>query len=753
MKRQDDPSLMPAVGGGTVASIFAPGRNCCTVARAHRVGLLVDGEDYFRNFWRAAERAQRSINILAWDFNSNTRLRFDRPTEADAPQQLGDFLNWLARRRRELRINILEWDYPMVFGTDRELPLDLGLGWRPHRHINLAFDDTHPVAGSHHQKVVVIDDALAFVGGLDLTVRRWDTTGHYADDPRRTCDGKVYPPFHDVMMAVDGEAALALGNVVRARWRAATGHKLPAAPRPPLPSPWPAGLPVRLSDVDIAIARTLPERGEEPPVTEVEQLYLDMIAAARHRIYIENQYFTVGGIGEALAARLEEADGPEIVVVVRLFSHGWLEEHTMHVLRNRLVQRLQAADRHGRFHAYFPHVDGLPEKICIDLHSKLMIVDDTMLRVGSANLCNRSMGMDSECDVALEARGDARVSATIAAFRDELMAEHLGTTPAEVSAAVRTRGTLAGAIDALSGAARTLKCLECKVDLSDAMIDFARVGDPEKPVSLERIFEEFAPESGPPENGKKAAEPVDEEIAGNPAVRQIAARIIGAIVVLLALTAVWRYTPLSQWSNAERISEWAREFADRPWAPFLILFVYTPACLLMFPRPLITLAAVIAFGPLAGFGLAISGILLAALFTYIAGLRMSPQTVQNLAGKKLRDIAETLRRRGLIAVTALRLVPLAPFAIEGLVAAAIGIRVGTFLLGTLIGMLPGTLATTVFGDQLTAALSDPSRINYGLLAAAVALVVLLTLAVRRWLVNQHHRLHDMPHAETQRRAG
>ncbi len=752
--------------GGPAASLFVPGRNCCTVARAHRAGMVVDGEEYFRAFARAATRATRSIIILAWDFNSSTRLHFDdEPPVPGMPERLGDFLNWLVQRRRGLQVHILDWDYPMVFGTDREFPPLYGLGWEPHRRVHLAYDDTHPLGASHHQKIVVIDDTLAFIGGFDLTVRRWDTCKHRADDPRRDCAGKPYPPFHDMMLAVDGEAARALAGVARARWEAAIGHPLPPPPRHAELAadggPWPPGLEVIFSDIDIALSRTLPERAGQPAVREVEQLYLDMVAAARRCIYVENQYFTAGGIGEALAARLEEEDGPEIVVVVRLFSHGWLEEHTMHVLRARLVQRLRAADRHGRFHIYYPHVDGLAERTCIDLHAKLMIVDDEILRIGSANLCNRSMGMDSECDAALEARGDARVATAIAAYRSRLLAEHLDCAPDAVDAAVRRHGGVAGAITALAGRSRTLKPLEDQPDWPQAVLDFARVGDPGKPVSLERLIEEFSPESLIASSPEYAAEggpggQASGLLPGAPRprrmhpARRLAVRIAALAMVLVALTAVWQYTPLAQWVNAERVTQWAREFADRPWAPLLILLAYTPACVLMFPRPLITLAAVVAFGPMLGFVYSLSGILLAAFFTYVAGMAMPQETVHNLAGRKLRHIAETLRRRGVIAITALRLVPIAPFAVEGVVAAAIGIRLLPFMLGTLFGMLPGTLATTVFGDQLQSALRDPSRVNYGLIAAAVAGVFLITLAVRRWLVSEH-RTHAHGNAGQQPR--
>ena len=123
--------------------------------------------------------------------------------------------------------------------------------------------------------------------------------------------------------------------------------------------------------------------------------------------HFENQYFTAQRIGDALA-RLAKTDSPEIVVLVRLLSHGRLEEQFMHMLRARLVQRLRQADVHEHFYACYPHVDNLAENQCIDLYSKLMIVGDEVLRIGSANLSNRSMGMDSECDAAIEEHGSLR---------------------------------------------------------------------------------------------------------------------------------------------------------------------------------------------------------------------------------------------------------------------------------------------------------------------------------------------------------
>ena len=692
-------------------SIFAVGENCCAVARADRVAFLVDAEDYFRAFVDAAERAERSVIVLAWDFDSATVLCFDE--RHACTRRLGDFLNGLARRRKRLHVNVLDWDYPMLYATDRELPPIYGLGWRPHRRVHFRFDNTHPFSGSHHQKIVVIDDRLAFVGGLDLTSKRWDTPAHRPEDSRRMADDKPYPPFHDAMIAVDGEAARQLAAIARRRWRAATGKDIPSAGA--TGDPWPDSLAPEVNDVDVGIACTMPERNGKPGVREIERLYLDMIAKARRYIYAENQYFTSDAIGEALARRLAEPDGPEIVLVSRLLSHGWLEEVTMTALRNRLLIKLRDADARGRFHAYYPDIPGLADGTCIDVHSKVMIVDDEWLRIGSANLCNRSMGMDSECDVVVEARGEDPVAGAVHAFLCRLLGEHLGAEPDAVARAMRERGSLRGAIDALGSAQRSLKRLEAKPDVSEAALGAAAIADPEAPVSLDRLSAYFAPAGASAGTGPAWG------------------KLLVAVLGLAALAAAWRFTPLAELVTAANVTDWTRAAGDRWWAPLAIIAAPTLASLVMFPRPLITLAAVLVFGPWLGFGYAMAGIMVAALATFVAGRLVRRDTVRRLAGRKLDRLSAAMRERGLLAMTAVRLVPLAPFPVVGLVAGAIRIRLWHYAVGTFLGNLPGVLAATVFADQIAAALEDSGTINWWVVGGVIALFAAGTVAVRRWL--------------------
>ena len=720
--------LQNKISQHSTETIFEVGRNCYAVANAARATLLVDGDAYFKAFAHAAERAQHSIIILAWDFDSRTRLHWD---DGATPAELGKFLSFLVKRRRALHVYVLDWDYPMVYGTDREFPPIYGLGWKPDKRIHLRYDNTHPTGGSHHQKIVVVDDALAFSGGLDLTTRRWDTCEHLGDNPKRLANDAPYPPFHDTMAAVDGEAARVLARIARERWHLATGETIP--PVPGGHDPWPEQLKPELTDITVGISRTAPEGDGRAEVREIEALYLDMIARAKRHIYIENQYFTADRLGSALEKRLAEPDGPEVVVVFRLLSHGWLEEYTMHVLRTRLIRKLKAADRAGRFGVYYPDTPGLKDGTCIDVHSKVMIVDDEWLRIGSANFCNRSMGLDTECDLTFEARGDEKVAAVIRDALARLLGEHLDVEPERVHAEFARSNSLHATIATLRSGERTLKSYDEVPEYPEAMMGVVSVADPERPVSLDKLVNEFGATAG----GERAGLPWR--------------KVLVFAAVIAALAAVWRYTPLAELATADRITQWARDFGTSPWAPVLVLAAYTPACLIMFPRTLITLFSVLVFGPWLGFVYAMSGILLASLLTYYAGRVLDRSTVRRLAGPTLNRVSEKLTERGLLAMTAVRLVPIAPFFVVNMVAGAIRIKLWHFTLGTALGMLPGTLAATVFADQVQTALRSPGDVNYWLIAGVVVFFAAGALLVRKVIFKDRPqstpaRGHEIPPA-------
>ena len=389
----------------------------------------------------------------------------------------------------------------MLHAPGAIVPLLIGADWENHERITLKLDTQHPIYAAHHQKIVCIDDQIAFAGGIDLTVCRWDTCDHTIDDPmRHNADGKPYPPVHDIQMAVDGEAALALAELARRRWRVATGHELPGH-GPAGADVWPKELEPDFTDVPVAIARTMPAWSHAAAVREAAALTADCLRAARRSIYIEAQYMTASFIGDILVGHLRSPDGPEIVVVMTHESNGFVEELVMGNNRDRLIRRLKRADRHGRLRMLYPCVpsaDGEGRQVLV--HSKLIIVDDRFLRIGSSNMNNRSIGLDTECDLAIEARNPAERKAVLQ-IRDRLLAEHLDADPEEVARVVEeSGGSMIQAIDRLNTQKRGLRPFEALSEKGPIRPAFGtRILDPKRPFEplwfLRRKKPSHAPEA------------------------------------------------------------------------------------------------------------------------------------------------------------------------------------------------------------------------------------------------------------------
>ncbi|RMC37324.1 phospholipase D-like domain-containing protein [Paracoccus alkanivorans] len=435
----------------TDTALLQLGRNCWRIEPAERFAFIVDARDYFVAVRKAMLQARSSIMLVGWDFD--TRISFGE-TDDGGPERLGDFILWLADRTPSLEIRLLRWDTGALKALMRGNTLFTVLRWKAHPRITLRLDRKHPLASSHHQKIVAIDDSIAFCGGIDMTTERWDTREHRDDDPRRTGPGgKPHGPWHDATSAFDGKAARAMGDLARARWQTATEEELP--PCSGDHDCWPADLAATFRDMRLGIARTVPMMDDVEPVHEIEAAYLDLIAGAERFIYAESQYFASRKIAHALAERLAEENGPEVVIVNPHTADGWLEPIAMDTARARLVEALRRVDRHGRFRIYHPVTTGGAE---IYVHAKVTVVDDRILRVGSSNFNNRSLQLDTECDVLLSSdeEGNESLRDEIAAVRNDLLAEHLGTTQEEVAARLEETGSLIATIEALRGGGRTL---------------------------------------------------------------------------------------------------------------------------------------------------------------------------------------------------------------------------------------------------------------------------------------------------------
>lgn len=458
-------------------------------AHATRAHAVIDAADYFDLMHNAMVAAEQRIMMIGWDFDTRIivgagRRWWNLPRKRIAPARLGAFVVWLANRRKGLQVRVLKWNFGALKAVFRgSMMLDLLRWWR-HPRIDFKLDSAHPLGCSHHQKIVVIDDRFAVCGGIDMAGDRWDTRQHLPHDPRRRRPGGAeYGPWHDCTMLMEGEVAQVLGDYGRTRWEQAGGKPMePCAPQDA--SPWPRRLTAEFRNVEIGIARTRSQYGNNPEVREIEALFLQQIAGARHFIYIENQYFASRRIAEAIALRLAEESPPEIVVIMPQSSDGWLEQAAMDGARTRLLRAIEEKDHAGRMSVWHPFNAGGE---AVYVHSKLLIVDDTILRIGSANMNNRSMGLDSECDVFIDCArpGNEECSSVIRSLRHSLLAEHCGLPVETIAQLLEHHGSMAATIAAAPADGQHLRPFVPLAlgDTEKALAD-NEVLDPERPEEM-----------------------------------------------------------------------------------------------------------------------------------------------------------------------------------------------------------------------------------------------------------------------------
>lgn len=466
----------------TPEPIIRHGRNAWRTAIAAKAAFLIDGADYYRRLEQVILRAKRSIFIIGWDFNPDILLR---PGDPDSPT-IGNLLRQRVEEEEDLQVRILVWGMGPVY-SGKSFRMFGEMEWNAHERIILRFDFRHPLRASHHQKMVAVDDAVAFLGGIDLTARRWDTREHRVDQPLRVSpDGKPYGPVHDMQTIVSGDAALNVGEVARKRWKRATRQALPLIddlPHGHADMLWPDDLSPVLTDCPTGLALTMPwrwhgKRGHRESI----RLTHDALRAARRHIYLESQYLASFGVARTIAARLQEEDGPEIVILVTRESHGFLEKVMMGNNRNRLIRKLKRNDRFNRLRIYYAvTADAQGREREIIVHSKLIVIDDRLLRIGSSNLNYRSEGLDTESDLAFEPVTEEGRAAIIA-MRNDLLAEHLGVGAQEISAAMAETGSMLATIDRYNDGTRGLRPFN--VDITKGETDSVigtSLADPKRP--------------------------------------------------------------------------------------------------------------------------------------------------------------------------------------------------------------------------------------------------------------------------------
>jgi len=698
--------------------ILTAGYSCWRISEAPKASFLVDAEAYFHAFREAAKLAQKSIFICGWDIDSRLALLREDPKD-NYPIHLREFLNTLADKKKGLQIYILIWDFAMLIGLDREwFPL-YKLDWKTHRSIQLAMDDLHPVGASQHQKIIVIDDVLAFVGGLDLTKNRWDTPEHNPEDERRkNPDGEFYRPHHDVQMMVAGKTATDLGEFFRQRWKLVTGDRIAAAPDSLIDPPWPEQIKPDVYNCDVGIARTIAQFRGSPAVREVEKLYLDTIEKAEKYILIENQYLTSPKISHALAGSLKKKNGPEVIIVLPLTTDGWISQQIMDQLRYRALQEMRQADEYGRLGVFYAHQDGLQDEDSIKIHSKLMVADDNLVRIGSSNLNNRSMGLDTECDLAVETYRNPDQQKAVADFCSKLLAEHLGVDKDSFQKSLKETGSRLKTIQQLQGNERTLKILAPQIDESVELVAMHQdLLDPEEPIEPERFIEHWLPVNKLEKSGFKKG----------PLMVFVAAILMGLL---------WRFTPLNNVVSGRHLAGIADALKSNNLAWLYILGAYTIGSILIVPITVLITLTLLIYGSFQGAVFAILGVTVSCAITYWLGRIMGRETIRRLAGNTLNKLSRRLGKRGILSTFIIRLIPVAPYSIVNMVAGASHIRFFDFMVGTILGMLPGIFAIVGLVDRGTALITNPSAATVISLFAVMAIIGAGAFFIKKKLVNR-----------------
>jgi uncharacterized membrane protein YdjX (TVP38/TMEM64 family) len=362
------------------------------------------------------------------------------------------------------------------------------------------------------------------------------------------------------------------------------------------------------------------------------------------------------------------------------------------------------------------------------VHSKVMIVDDRYMRVGSANLCHRSMGTDTECDLTAATADDESAQQNVTRLRDMLIAEHAGASLEEVQAAIASHDSIIAAIKSLPKRSHWLQAVSDHALPVSPPSMWEVVADPREPIDPTRLLSDAGHAIG-----RRTRHPLIATIG-----------ILLALAVFVGLAAAWSLTPLREWASPDVWSGWLHSM-NGTWAAIAVVALFVLAGFVMFPVMVLIAATAAVFGAWPGMLYAGAGALASAMVTYAIGRWFGPRGLRQFFGPRLNLITRSFEHKGIPTVTLVRLVPVAPFSIVNLAAGAIAIPALDYLLGTALGLAPGLVIMSLLGDQAIDLIRQPTLVGVatliGLLAVAVGISIGLQLFIsrRRRLAEQTRR--------------
>jgi phospholipase D1/2 len=672
-------------------SLLKPGHNCWRVEIAWHASVVVDCGNYYRDLRESILKAKHSIFITGWDIDSRIELVRDPQAKNDgAPINLYELLTMKARENPHLNIYMNRWNYAIILAGIRE-PLSLAK-WHATDLPNIHFchDSMAPLGACHHQKIAVFDDEVAYSGGMDVAIGRWDMRSHLPKNAKRSDPGGAYEPhgkhsydpYHDIQTVVSGPPAQALAEICRKRWRIAAGYDaIPMRPleKNSLPNCWPDSDPPDFERIQVGIARTIPSFGDTKEVYEIEKMYLDEIAIAEEFIYIENQYLTRRKIARALNERMQEQPKLRILIVSSFDPQGLVERMCMWSGRILFERTLHRNGMQSRVCLAYPgsQKDGVFKAVRI--HSKLMIVDDRYLHIGSSNLNNRSMKLDTECDLIYEA-GDKKSREKISDIRNDLIREHTGFD---------------------------IKTIESIIHRHDDPHTFLHLF-PKSRQRLMKIRDMQFFHHIPKRIAFKLADPDVKPMPGFP-VQGIDDRyfprykLLGALFIFilsLIFIIMWRSGVLEDYSSRENLMRTFTEIRDSRWSVPYGISIYILLVMMFVPVTALTGVTAVIFGFWEGLIISFSGSMLSAALGFFIGQRLSPGLRHLISGKAIEKVKSYAEKSTIPSMTFLRMIPIAPFSAVNIALGALHVPFNVYIAGTFFGLAPGKFITLIMAQSL-----------------------------------------------------
>ncbi len=679
-------------------SIFQPGQNCWVESTARYSTPLIDCANYYKALHSAIVKASHSIFIVGWDIDSRIRLlRNEDEENSEAPSVISDLLKWKAEQNPDIKIYLLRWDSSLAFFAQREMWAKEVWEEKTPDNVETELDDTIPMGGSQHQKIVVIDDEIVFSGGMDVSTNRWDTRDHPVISEERDGPDGEYGPLHDVQMVSSGPVVVDFAKLVRWRWqRVAESTPIDIredannSEESPLPDVWPDGFPPMFENVQCALARTIPFMDEVEPAQEVRHMLLDLIGEAESFIYIENQFTTRQEIAEALNKQLKLKPNLSVAIVSSYEPKGKFECEAFWASRIEFKKILEKGIDPKRVKLTYSSVEDMKgRKAYKRIHSKVMTIDDKYLVIGSSNLSNRSMTLDTEIDTVLFGNTDAN-RANIVQVRNDLLAEHTGRELEDMPALFDTEYPVESLMQGQIAHGYILTEVRDEVFTEHSVKNvFRALSDPEEPLI-----------SMPTLDG--AAVP-----ARNPRRRSIMILLGLTIVGVLGGLMFWASQSI-EWLSSDSINAFLEESRGTYFALPTVLLVYVVGGILFFPVTVLSLAVAAIFGPIWGPIYGIMGALMSSAIMFGIGKLSGNAGLKKLGGPKVAAVDEKLKRSGIVGVAAIRMLPIAPFSLVNLVAGISSIGILQFLIGTFLGMFPPMIAKGLVGDSIAQIWKNPS---------------------------------------------